>query len=296
MDDEKEVTTVESEGLGALAVISKAEIDTQIATAKQYPRSIKNFRKECLDMVTLTEEIAGECIYALSRGGKTIEGPSARFAEVIASAWGNCRAGARVVGEENDFVIAQGVFHDLERNVSITYEVKRRIVDKNGRRFQPDMIGVTANAACSIALRNSVLKGVPKAFWSDMYQAAKKTVIGDSKTLVNRRAEVLDLLQKVGATADMVCEKLQVAGAADIGLESIAVLRGLYTAIKEGDTTVEMAFGPDTEEKPGGAADVMDKFKGQKKPEEKKAAPKKKEPPKEETADKPASEKESYEV
>lgn len=283
MEDEKEILEPD---MGALAVLSKAEIDTQIATAKQYPRAIKHFRQECLDMVTLTEEIAGECIYALPRGGKTIEGPSARFAEVIASAWGNCRAGARIIGEENDFVIAQGVFHDLERNVCITYEVKRRIVDKNGRRFQADMIGVTANAACSIALRNSVLKGIPKAFWSDMYKAARKTVAGDSQTLVNRRAEVLDLLQKVGATAEMVCEKLEVAGVADIGLESIVILRGLYTAIKEGDTTVEMAFGPDTEEKPGGAASVMEKFKegkeGKEKSHPKKSEPEeKKEPPKE---------------
>lgn len=54
---------------------------------------------------------------------------------------------------------AQGVFHDLERNVAITYEVRRRIVDKNGRRYKPDMIGVTANAACSIALRNAILRG-----------------------------------------------------------------------------------------------------------------------------------------
>lgn len=299
MDDEKEVSTVESEGLGALAVISKAEIDTQIATAKQYPRSIKQFRQECLGMVTLTEEIAGECIYALPRGGKTIEGPSARFAEVIASAWGNCRAGARVVGEENDFVIAQGVFHDLERNVSITYEVKRRIVDKNGRRFQPDMIGVTANAACSIALRNAVLKGVPKAFWSDMYKAAKKTVIGDAKTLANRRAEALDFLQKLGATPEMVCSRLEVAGVEDIGLEHLVTLRGLATAIKDGDTTVEMAFGPDTEDKPGGAKDVMGKFskdkgkEGEKQPSSSKETSPKKQPQKKEPEGKP---EEKYEV
>ncbi|KAG1166891.1 hypothetical protein G6F35_017935 [Rhizopus arrhizus] len=106
-------------------------------------------------MVTLSQSIAEQCVYALPRDGKTIEGPSARFAEVIASAWGNNRAGARVIDDKGEFIIAQGVFHDLERNVAITYEVQRRIVDRQGRRFKPDMIGVTANAACSIALRNA---------------------------------------------------------------------------------------------------------------------------------------------
>ena len=93
---------------------------------------------------------------------KTIEGPSARFAEVIASAWGNSRAGARVIDDRGDFVVAQGVFHDLERNVAITYEVQRRITDRQGRRFKTDMIGVTANdeahAARRLGFRGRILR------------------------------------------------------------------------------------------------------------------------------------------
>ena len=180
--------------------------------------------------------------YALPRDGKTIEGPSARFAEIVASAWGNCRAGARTVDDSGDFVTAQGVFHDLEKNVAITYEVKRRIVDRGGRRFKPDMIGVTANAACSIALRNAILKGVPKAFWTDMYESARKVIMGDARTLANRRAEALAYLQKLGATEAMVLAILGAQGVEDITLENLVTLRGIATAIKDGDTTVEQAF------------------------------------------------------
>lgn len=229
---------------GMVALISNAEINQQIATARKFPRSIKRFRDEALAMVTLTQEIAQECIYALPRDGKVIEGPSARFAEVVASAWGNCRAGSRVVNEGPEFVTSQGVFHDLERNVSITYEVQRRITGKYGR-FKPDMIGVTANAACSIALRNAILKGVPKAFWSDMYKAARKTVMGDFETLSNRRAHALAEFQAFGVTLEMICATLQIAGKEDIGLEQLVILRGILTAIQDGDTTVEQAFGND---------------------------------------------------
>lgn len=249
-EQKTEETIIEEIGNnGVLAVLSKAEIDVQIATAKQYPRSVKQFRTEAINMATLTEEIAQECIYALPRAGKTIEGASARFAEIIASAWGNCRAGARVIGEEGDFVIAQGAFHDLERNVAITYEVKRRIVDKYGKRYTPDMIGVTANAACSIALRNAVLKGIPKAFWKDIYDSTRKIIAGDSKTLANRRAEALSYLQKLGATQEMICRTLEVVGIEDIGLDELVTLKGLATAIKEGETTVEQAFTITNEEK-----------------------------------------------
>ena len=237
-------------GSSMVSLLNRSEIDQQIATAHRFPRSVKRFRDEAMAMVTLNESVAGQCIYARPRDGKTIEGPSARFAEVIASAWGNSRAGARVIDDRGDFVVAQGVFHDLERNVAITYEVQRRITDKQGRRFKTDMIGVTANAACSIALRNAILKGVPKAFWDDMYAEARKVVMGDVKTLANRRADAVALFQRFGVTVEQLCAKLEVAGVEDISLEHLVTLRGLVTAIKEGDTTVEEAFGAATPKQP----------------------------------------------
>src|ERR1035437_7246411 len=130
--EESEVITAES---GTLALLNKSEIDMQIATAHKYPRSIVKFRSNVFNMFTLSEQIVAECIYALPRDGKMIEGPSARFAEVVASAWGNSRAGARVVNDQGEFVTAQGVFHDLEQNVAITYEVQRRITNKSGNSF-----------------------------------------------------------------------------------------------------------------------------------------------------------------
>lgn len=227
---------------GMVAILNKSEIDQQIATAHAFPRSLKRFRDEATQMVTLDESIAQECIYALPRDGKTIEGPSARFAEIIASAWGNSRAGARVISEAGEFVTAQGVFHDLERNVAITYEVQRRITGKNGRRYSADMIGVTANAACSIALRNAILKGVPKAFWSSMYDAARQVIMGDIKTLANRRAAAIANFTRYGVTPEQICAQLGVAGQEDITLDHLVVLRGLLTALREGDTTPEEAF------------------------------------------------------
>lgn len=244
------VREVPTSDLGALHAMQRADIDQQIATAHAYPRSIKRFIAEATDMATINEEIAAGCIYALPRDGKTIEGPSARLAEIAASAWGNCRAGARVIGEDKEFVTAQGVFHDLEKNVAITYEVKRRITDKHGRRFKPDMIAVTANAACSIALRNAVFKGIPKAFWNEIYNSTRKVVVGDSQTLANRRAQALDYLKKFGVTEAQILAKLGRTGTADITGDDLVTLRGLATALKDGDTTVEDAFGIET----GGAS------------------------------------------
>lgn len=229
---------------GVLTAISRAELDQQITTARAYPRSLRRFVKECMEMATLNERVAEECFYALPRDGKTIEGPSARLAEIVTSAWGNCRAGARVVDEGAEFITAQGVFHDLERNVQVTVEVRRRITGKGGRRYSSDMIGVTGNAACSIALRNAVFRGIPRAFWVDVYEAARKAAVGDAQTLANKRAQMFAHFLKLGATREAIFATIGVQGEEDIGLDELTTLKGIATAIKEGDTTVEQAFPP----------------------------------------------------
>lgn len=230
------------ESASTLMALNSSEIDMQIATAKRFPRSIKLFTNEALQMVTLSEEIAGECIYSLPRGGKPIEGPSARFAEIVLSAWGNVRAGARVIGEDEKFVTSQGAFYDLQRNVHVSYEVKRRITDKNNKKFKDDMVGVTSNAACSIALRNAILKGIPKAFWKPLYDAARATAIGTAETLSGKRAKMVDAFAKMGVQPEQIFKLLGIAGVQDITLDHIATLRGTFTALKEGDTTIEQIF------------------------------------------------------
>lgn len=226
----------------------RAELDVAITTARAYPRSLARFKREVTEMVTLDAETAAECLYALPRRDsdtgqtKAIEGPSARLAEIVASAWGNNRAGAKIIEEGDTFVVALGSFHDLERNVQITFEARRRIVGRNGRRFSSDMIGVTANAACSIALRNAVFKGVPKAFWSSAYEAARRVVAGDAGTLSKRRAEAIQYLKAMKVPEDRVYAALGVSGIEDVGLEELVTLRGIVTSIREGETTVGDAF------------------------------------------------------
>ena len=70
-----------------LSVISTAEINQQISTAKKFPRNVKKFLVETKSLATETEEIAGECFYRLKRKDKdgkdvVIEGPSRVFAQI----------------------------------------------------------------------------------------------------------------------------------------------------------------------------------------------------------------------
>jgi len=227
----------------ALEEITRAEIDCAVATAKKYPRSIKRFRQEALTMATADKTIAGQCFYVLPRADKRIEGPSVRLAEIIASAWGNVRFGARIVSENEKEVVAQGVTHDLEKNVSTTIEVSRRITNKNGLKFSDDMIQVTKNAACSIALRNAIFKVVPKVYTQIIYEQAKKAAVGTLKTLKERVFSMMAKFGDMKVTEEMVLKLVKKPSVEDIDLTDVELLIGVYTAIKDGDTTIKEAFG-----------------------------------------------------
>jgi hypothetical protein len=249
--------------IDAISPLTRAEIDVQIATAKRYPRSIRQFQQSAKSMATLDEDTAGSCMYALPRGGKSLDGPSVRLAEIVASAWHNLRVGARVVEEGDKFLTAQGFCHDLETNVSVAMEVRRRITNKNGARFNDDMIVVTGNAAASIAFRNAVFKIVPKAYWLPVYQAAKATAIGTQETLGKRRAAAIEFVKKMGVSLEQVLSLLGRKSVEDVDLEDLATLRGIITAVKDGNVSLEEAFFAKTD-KQTATQSVKDKLNGNK--------------------------------
>lgn len=221
-----------------------AMVESQVATAKRFPRSVSKFRKEALSLACIDEETAGECLFALPRGGKTIEGPSVRFAEILAYSWGNSRAEAMVIEEGATHVKAAGIFYDLERNVAVRKVVARRITNKQGRRYDDDMIGVTGNAASSIAYRNAVFAGIPKALWKAIYAQARLTSLGKAGSFGQTRQKMLDYYAKMGIKAEQLYKLLEVDGLEDVKEDQVIRLRGIANALRDGETTLEEVFNP----------------------------------------------------
>lgn len=232
--------------------ISRAEIDIQIATAKRYPRQLSKVKADMMSFATLDEETAAACFYSLPRAGKTIQGPSVRLAEIAVSCYGNIRAGSRVISAvtngDNPHVVIQAVAHDLERNVSVTIEKRRRITAKKDfktgirKPVDEDDINLAANAGAAIAFRDAVFKVVPMALVKPCVDMAKKVAIGDAKTLADRRAKAVEMFAKMGVIKDRVLAKLGKRSIEDIDLSDLEELIGIHTAIKEGDLSIDEAF------------------------------------------------------
>jgi len=240
-NNELEVTHVQN---SELAIIIKAEMDTQILTAKQFPRSLKMFFDKAMSMATISESVAASCTYSLPRGGKTLDGPSVRLAEIVCASFGNIRSGARVISNDGKTITAQGICHDLETNNCVTVEIKRRITDKQGRTFNEDMQTVTGNAACAIAFRNAVFKVIPSALVSEIQEKAKEVARGTAETLVARRDKAIEYFKKLKVTEKQICDVLEIKKIEDIDLDKLSTLRGMVTLINNNESTVaELFFG-----------------------------------------------------
>lgn len=239
---EENKEAIEVQPVSVIRELAQGEIDIQISTAKRYPRSIKAFQDEVKTMATLNEDVAASCFYSVPRAGKMIQGPSARFAEIVALAWGNLRAGARVIVIEETQIIAQGKAFDLEKNTAYEVEVRRKITDKKGRRYSEDMITTTCNAACSIALRNAVLKVVPKSYTDPIFHEVKKIAIGDASTLVERRSKMLGKYALMGVLEEHILAKVEKKNIVDVNVEDLEALLGIFNAIKDGDTSIDEEF------------------------------------------------------
>jgi hypothetical protein len=224
----------------ATAVV-KAELDTQITTARAFPRSVQTAINDINQLSTMNEQMASECVYALPRAGKPLRGASIRLAEIVAQCWGNCVSKTRIVSVDriSRTVTAEGIFHDLQTNSITEAQHTRRISTKEGRLFTDDMIAVTCNAAQSIARRNAILAGVPKVIWWPAFQQCEHVIAGDVTTLVSKRESAIKAFAVFGLKPEQVFQVLDVKGEQDIGIDELVTLRSLYSSVKNGELTVE---------------------------------------------------------
>lgn len=214
----------------------------QVATAKRYPREIATVMNKAMSMATRTKDTAASCIYAIPRAGKTIEGPSVRLAEIVASCWGNLRLESRTLGADDKHVEGQAMCWDLESNVAVRKEVKRKITDRNGRRYNDDMIATTGLAAASIACREAVYKVVPKVYVEEIYERCKEVARGDISTLSQDRTNAFEYFHRFGITDDRILAVLGKSSFENVTLDDVSKLRAIKNAVKAQEVRPDEAF------------------------------------------------------
>ena len=234
----------------------KAAIDTQIATAKAYPRDIVRSTNDAIAIVAMNKETAESCNYSLPRGGKPITGPSVHMARIIAQEWGNLRVESKVINITPNQIVSQAVCFDLQKNYAVKVEVRKNILQneyENGRktgrkvRMNEDMITVTGNAANAIAYRNAVFSVIPKSVVDKVHLAAKNMITGNLSTdeeLISKRKKMSEWFDtNHGVKEKQILEALGLNSINQIKQDQIITLIGIAQALKDGDVTVAETFG-----------------------------------------------------
>jgi cyclophilin family peptidyl-prolyl cis-trans isomerase len=252
---------------GAILQMEKAQIDMQIATAKKYPRNLQRVKRNMLAMATIDEDTAKSCFFVLPRSGKAIEGKSVRMAEIALSCFGNVKAGTRVVDVQdkcdNPHVVVQAVTIDLENNVAVTIEKRRRITKKKNKpAIDEDDINLAVNACSAIAFRDAVFKVIPGALTKPVYDAAVKMATGGEKPIESRIANAIEQFAKMGVFEDRILLALKKQNREELVQDDLVKLIGYFTGIRDGETTIEECF-------PRNVADSVSPLESAKKPEPK---------------------------
>jgi copper chaperone CopZ len=206
-------------------------------------RNIKEVLGEIESVATIDVDIALSCFYVLfNDDGKPFVGISVRFAEIIASCWGNIDTGAKVVANDGQSLTVMGFVNDLEKNSKFSVQIQRRLVDFKGIPLTQEKVVEVTNAVSSIAFRNAIFKAIPAALFTTVVKRIKTfiTDTADNGAIVE---DAIKFFANKKVSNKDIAKRLEVVSLDNLDSEKTFLLIGLKNAVNEGDSTVEQAFG-----------------------------------------------------
>ncbi len=223
-------------------VLTRGEIDIQVATAQRYPRVLAKCKADLLTLACVTQVTAGKCTYSIPIGGSPKRGPSAYFARLLARAWKHIRVQGRIIGSTDTEAIAEGICWDLECNVAFRREARRTIIysetNRKGQRYVDHMVTATTLVVQSIAERKAILATIPEPLWQHEYDQIVDTARGAAATLEKRRTEAMRWFDAKGIKPDQVLQLVNLPSWEDAGLDDVVEMHAIAEAIRTGEVTV----------------------------------------------------------
>ena len=148
-----------------------AEVQAALVIARMNPRDQRQSMDRILN-ACCRPQLAETAIYAYSRGGSDIQGPSIRLAEAIAQQWGNMQFGIRELSNNGGKSEVQAFAWDVETNTrrEVTFSVPHiRHTKKGSYKLEDprDIYELVANQGAR-RLRACILSVIP----GDVIEAA----------------------------------------------------------------------------------------------------------------------------
>jgi hypothetical protein len=265
--------------------IMRVENESQQAMATLRPRNEEAVYAGAIRELELAPEFAKLAWYSIpykdKQTGKStnVEGPSIKAAMALARRWGNCANAGRIVEDLDDRLVVEGVFMDYETNLRTlrTVSVAKKSWSAAIKQVVPlreDRLNMAIQAGMSKAIRNAVLASIPASLVDSYVTAAKRIAVkggpkaagGQEPTAKERIAASVKWFVSKGAAQKSVDDYIN-GLASETDEDTLATLIGVATAIKDGQATIEEAFGKPEDDSvvPAAIPSVKDLLGGDKK-------------------------------
>jgi len=240
-----------------VAATAKAEVEAAFIIALKMPRNKEQSRVEILDSCK-NLIFAEKVLYKKPvGGGKSIEGPSIRFAEEAIRTWGNVKIQHYTIYEDAERRLSMVNVIDLEKNISYSKQmvIEKTVERKNskGRIIMSERLNsynervfiVAATddelrnkeaAMLSKEIRNASLRIIPQDIIDEAIETTRKTII--TKAANDPQAEkkkIIDSFNSIGLKP-IELEKYLNSKIDTISPAQIVDLRAIYTSIKDGQS------------------------------------------------------------
>lgn len=230
---------------------AESEIKARMLMALKFPRN----ESESLSKVLKScdrPEFAAKAFYEYPRGGQKISGISVNLAREFARYWRNIAYGFSILVDDDNQIILEGWSWDLESNTRISEQAsfKKLIYRKATGWTKPDErdLRELVNKHGAIASRNCLLKLFPRDMLDMAFGAARQSVKNDvSKESIDiTKAKAIKQFSEYGITVEDLEKHIEMSSD-NWSNEEITQLRGLHSALKDGQVKASEIKNPPKE-------------------------------------------------
>lgn len=240
----------------AAAEAAKAKIQSAYLMALHNPRNVDQARDRILHNCR-RPKFAEKVEFNKPVSGRSIKGPSIRFAEVALREWGNCHAEASVLYEDESMRRLKVFVTDFETNALFSKEIQiyKTVERKNakGREVVKERINTSGekvfivvatedelenkqNAMISKAIRNEGLRIIPADIIDEGIETARETLRKrDAEDPDAAKKKILDSFSEIGVRPKDLQEYLN-HSTDSLTPSEFQDLRGIYRAIRDGES------------------------------------------------------------
>ena len=257
MSESKEMISADVVRINPEVELIKVENDTITSLAMMKPRDHRAVMRDLCDQIEAYPTFAESVLYAKPIGKdksgrmQFARGLSIRAAEAIASAWGYNRVELRVTMLDDDRAEVTAKFIDLQTgriwsDTSIVSKLYSRAGGGVARHSDDRFWQIVVPAEKSKRIREAIIRSVPPGVRSELQTMAERQV---AKLLSNETVQkIVDSFAGLGVSLAQLENLLSKPIDRGWTVEDRTTLMQVYTAIRDGETTVGESFGANRKE------------------------------------------------